>query len=48
MGVGSDSGLDLSEGVMELLDLGEGGVGEGGEEGKSLVDGTGGSVVLSN
>lgn len=46
--VGPDSGFDLAECMVELLDLGEGGVGQGGEEGKGLVDGGGGGVVLGD
>lgn len=46
--MGSDSGLDLSEGVVELLDLSEGGVGEGGDQSEGLINGSGGLVVLSD
>jgi hypothetical protein len=46
--VGSDSSFDLSEGVVELLDLSHTGVGEGGEESKSLIDCSGSFVVFSD
>lgn len=43
-----DLSLDVLEGVLELLDLDQRGVGQSGNQGKSLVDGSGGSVEFFN
>jgi len=47
-GVGLDSGFDLSEWVLEFLDLNKGWVAQLGEEGKSIIDGSGGVVQFSD
>lgn len=47
-GVGSDSGFNLSEGVLEFLDLNKGWVAQLGDEGEGFIDGSCGIIQFSD